>query len=412
MTRMTRFAVALVAAAGGLLATRTASAQVDCSTLPSPIYVTGSSAFGPTLNAFQAKLAMETPPTTVIYLSSSSCVGATAVVNAVAQTATGVYYNADGTQNTLGCTPAASTLADIAVSDVYYASCGTQVPTTTMPATVGDFLGPVQAMEIIVPLNNTTTQYLTAQEGQDVFGCGMGFMSPADSGGASISFDMAGVYIRNNTSGSQIITAAAINLDPGKLMGTDAGSSGTMTTDVGSYPTTHQASVNALGFVGADVFDAKHASAGIVALPFEAFGQTKAYLADSAQGVTDRRNVRDGHYFPWGYEHLLTKVDSTGKPTSTGAAKLIALITGTTTDATFDYVALEAKAGTIPLCAMSVQKKTDAPGYIEAITTPSATCNCAYVATATGTAPVGCTACTAGGTACATGTTCQHGYCE
>ena len=40
-------------------------------------------------------------------------------------------------------------------------------------------------------------------------------------------------------------------------------------------------------------------------LAFAALGQTKAYTADSTSDVADRRNVRDGHYTIWGYEHFM-----------------------------------------------------------------------------------------------------------
>jgi hypothetical protein len=417
MIRLIRVAAAFVVAAGGLLAARSANAQdagttVDCSTLPHPIYVTGSSAFGPTLNAFAAKLAMETTPTTIVYISSSSCAGATAIASGTALTATGTYYLATGAQSPNPCTPHAGTTADLAVSDVFYESCSSTNQAPARPTTLGDIKGPVQAMEIIVPKNNTTG-YLTAQEGQVIWGC-----STLPS--TITTIEATGVFVRGPTSGSQIITAAAIGLDPSAFVGNSTtlqlGSSGVMASTVGGYPTAHTGDNNAVGFLGADVFDLDHASttAPLIALPFQASGQTLAFYADSAPGTADRKNVRDGHYFPWGYEHLLATVDSTGAATDTGAAKLIGLITGATTDSSFDYVQVEGKAGTIPLCAMAVQKTADVPGYLS----PSArtsTCDCAYQAAASGTAPTGCTTCTTGGDAgntCSGGKTCQHGYCE
>ena len=417
MTLMTRFAVTFVVTAGGMLATRAANAQdagaaVVCSTLPSPIYVTGSSAFGPTLNAFAAKLAMETTPTPIVYVSSSSCAGASAIASGTVLTATGTYYLANGTQSANPCTLPAGTTADLAVSDVFYESCSSTNQAPARPATLGDIKGPVQAMEIIVPKNNTTG-YLTAQEGQDIWGCST---IPA----TITTVEATGVFVRGPTSGSQIITAAAIGLDPSAFVGNTTtlqlGSSGVMASTVGGYPTAHPGDNSAIGFLGADVFDLDHASttAPLIALPFQAFGQTLAFYADSAQGVTDRKNVRDGHYFPWGYEHLLATVDSTGAATDAGAAKLIGLITGATTDSSFDYVQLEGKAGTIPLCAMAVQKTNDVPGYL-APATRTSTCDCAYQAAASGTALTTCTVCTSGGDAgnsCTGGKTCQHGYCE
>ena len=180
MTRTTRFAVALVAAAGGMLATRAARAQVDagvlsCSSLPNPIYVGGSTAFQPTLGWYAAKLAGESPATTIVYQSQGSCIGAGDIASHTALTGTAIYYlplASGGTPTTATCSVDANTYLDIGVSDVFYDSCAAsnQAP-SPKPAAVQDTVGPVQAMEIIVPQNNTTG-YLTAGEGNVIWGCG------------------------------------------------------------------------------------------------------------------------------------------------------------------------------------------------------------------------------------------------
>ena len=423
MTRTTRFAVALVAIAGGTLASRGARAQdagvTLCSSLPNPVYVGGSSAFVPTLNQYAAKLAKETTPTTVIYISSASCTGASAIANHTAQTATGTYYLPNGTASPTNCSPSSNTFLDIGVSDVFYASCAASNQAPAQPANLHDVFGPAQAMEIIVPQNNTTG-YLTALEGQDIWGCGK-YTSP-DS---KVTFGVNGVFVRGTTSGSQIITAAGIGLDDLAFFGNNmspqqvSGGSTGMAAAVGGFPSANQGSLNAIGFLGADVFDLDHAAtagAQFIALPFAAAGQTNAYYVDSEPGARDRKNVRDGHYFNWGYEHLLYTVPTTdggAGQLSAAASKLIDLITGAATDPTFDYVQLDAVAGTIPLCAMSVAKTNDSPGYLS-VSVPTSTCNCAYQAAATGIAPAGCTVCTAGdaGSTCGAGKSCQHGYCE
>ena len=94
-------------------------------------------------------------------------------------------------------------------------------------------------------------------------------------------------------------------------------------------------------------------------LAFAGFGQTKAYYSDSGPSTADRRNVRDGHYVIWGYEHMIATVDSTGAFTNPKAANFIGWINGTKTDPSFDAVQVEGAAGTIPTCAMSVQRATD-----------------------------------------------------
>ena len=121
----------------------------------------------------------------------------------------------------------------------------------------------------------------------------------------------------------------------------------------------------AIGFISADAFDAVGSTAQTTPrtqmseLAFEWYGQTKAYYADSDPSAYDRRNVRDGHYAIWGYEHMLATVDGSGAITNPKAANFIGWINGTKVDPSFDPVVVEAGAGTIPTCAMKVQRYVD-----------------------------------------------------
>jgi hypothetical protein len=415
MTRMTRFAVTLVVTAGGMLAARAASAQdagtnPTCASLPNPVYMDGSSAFAPTVSAFAVKLAAESTPTTIVYLSPGSCAGVNDIAANKDLTGTANYYTLTGTTiNKLTCTLSSGQKADIGVSDVFYGSCGAAAP-ATQPATLKDFPGPVQAMEFVVAKTNTGTAYLTAAEGNVLYGCGA-------TAGVSTFTQANGIFCRNSDSGTQIIVADNVGLSPATpappICVSESGS-GAVATAVGNYTTP----AAAVGFLGADVYDANRTTLG--ALAFAAVGQTKAFYADSTPSAVDRQNVRDGHYTMWGYEHMFAYVGTNGVPTSANAAKVINLITGAATDANVgDYVQIEGKAGTIPLCAMSVQKLNDSPGYLSPAST-SPTCTCAYVKAASGTAPASCVACggssdagadaAAGG--CTGGKTCQHGFCE
>ena len=64
----------------------------------------------------------------------------------------------------------------------------------------------------------------------------------------------------------------------------------------------------AIGFLAADSYDANRTM--LNALAFQAFGQSKAYYADSTADAFDKRNVRDGHYVVWGPEHFFVAVDN------------------------------------------------------------------------------------------------------
>jgi hypothetical protein len=412
---MSRFAVTLVVTAGGLLAARGARAQdagttPTCASLPNPVYLDGSSAFEPTVAQFAVKLAAASTPMTIVYLKPGSCAGVNSIATKADITGTATYYQLNGT--TLmkpTCTlPTSGQKADIGVSDVFYGSCGSAAP-TTQPADLKDFPGPVQAMEFVVAKANTSTQYLTALEAQDIYGCG--------AGAAVSTFTQAtGIFCRDQNSGTQIIISDNIGLSPATpappICVSESGS-GAVATAVGGYTTP----AAAIGFLGADVYDSNRST--LNALAFEAVSQTAAYYADSTSAARDRQNVRDGHYTMWGYEHMFAYVGSNGQPTSANAAKVIGLILGTSTDAAVgDFVSIEGAAGTIPTCAMGVQKLNDSPGYLSPAATP--TCTCAYVKAATGTAPTSCVACGGGSdggadaaaAGCTGGKTCQHGFCE
>ena len=403
MTRLTRLALA-AGVALSLLAARSATAQVMCNdaTLPNPIIVTGSSAFEATLKQFAVKLSAEASPATIIYTSgaAASCTGVANVVNDSDLGGTaGRYYTLNGTSvANNACTFATGQKAHLAISDVFYENCANV--TQPKPADINDTVGPVQAMVFVVPKANTTAQFLTFKEAQTMYGCGVagsaiaGFMEPA------------GIFCRVPDSGTQITVARNIGVPESVMIAPicvpNMSTSGVI-TGVSTYANGQQA----IGFIAADAFDAQRANFN--SLAFAGANQTQAYYSDSGPAVADRRNVRDGHYTIWGYEHLIAR--KTGGNLSQQASDLIGWINGTKTSANFDTVAVEGGAGTIPICAMKVQRSTD--GGLLSPFTPPDVCGCAFEAAITKTTPAGCAACTGTGTSTCTGSlSCHHGFCE
>jgi hypothetical protein len=276
--------------------------------------------------------------------------------------------------------------------------------TQPKPADVMDVAGPAQAMLFVVPKANTTTGYLTYKDAQTLYGCGASATKPI------AGFSMpAGVYCRDASSGTQITIAKNIGV-PETVLTTPICVNGGGTSGVVNGVTQFPDAQSAIGFIAADALDSGTNRTMLSALAFQALGQTKAYYADSGPDVSDRKNVRDGHYTIWGYEHFIAK--TTAGALSTRATDFIAYVNGTKTSASFDYVALEGGAGVIPLCAMHVKRSTD--GGLLSPNTPAETCDCAFVSAITKTAtPAGCTACTgAGASTCASPLTCHHGFCE
>lgn len=411
-----------VATLGLLGATGTALAQDagtipscnDTSMFPNPIYITGSSAFEPVIQSMAAQLnnraggdAGPGGRVTLIYQTGgNSCGGVAAVRDQSNLTGTGHYYTAPtGAAGISSCTlDTAPPKADVGISDVFYETCGFGA----RPATIGDFSGPAQAMIIVVPTGATSLpkDSITAEEAQNVWGCGArGQVTPWTVETA--------IQQRSATSGTQNIIARSINVLASSFHGTMNATGGALVTTLTSgNPAVTIADPNtAIGFLAADAFDV--ARNKMKALPFRGLEQTQAFFADSLEGSFDKRNVRDGHYLPWGYEHMIVLLNATtGKP-SQAAQNFVDWVLGNTTTAenapNFDPVQLQSTAHVIPTCAMKVQRKAD--GGFLSLYTPADPCNCAFEATVVGQTPAGCLPCT-DNTACTGGTACHHGFCE
>ncbi len=379
----------------------------DATMFPNPIYLTGSTAFQPVIQAMAAQLNNRTTKITLIYLGSGSCAGASAVAAQTALTGNALYFpNATTTAN---CSlDATSPKADVGISDVFYETCGVG----TRPAGVGDFPGPAQAMLFVVPSQATNAPTtITAEEAQNVWGCGArGMVSPWTVETA--------IQQRNSGSGTQNVVARAINVLASSFHGTMNAGGGNMIatlTQTGT-PSIVIADLNtAVGFLAADAYDANRST--LKSLAFRGLEQTQAYYADSSATTFDKRNVRDGHYVSWGYEHFLARVDSSGVP-SPQAQTFINWVQGISpTDPAFapnfDPVQLMSGAHVIPTCAMKVQRKSDG-GFLSPYTPSAEPCNCLFEATVNGgTPPAGldCATCT-DSTTCNAGKQCHHGYCE
>jgi hypothetical protein len=140
-----------------------------------------------------------------------------------------------------------------------------------------------------------------------------------------------------------------------------------------------------IGLLGMDLYDRDRA--GLDVLAYQAKGQKFGFYPDSSPSKRDKRNVRDGHYVPWGYTEYLTKVDSSHVPTNpqvarildiVGGQKEVRLVSKAGVTPAFDVDALEviAPAGLIPDCAMQVTRGFD--GGDLSLYSASAPCGCFY----------------------------------
>jgi hypothetical protein len=377
----------------------------DCASLSNPLFLTGSSAFEATVKNFAVRFsALATNPFTVVYHLPGSCFGVDNITNNKDLTGTAHYYTLNGTTVvTNTCALAASgQKADLGISDVFYESC--TITPATKPTTLGDFVGPVQAMLFVVPKANTTDKYITALEAQDLYGCGASFTS-----NMTRWMDPLGNFCRDPLSGTQVTVAKNINVPAGAMI-SPACNATVGTGGMLNAVTTYASPQAAIGFVSEDAYDGARAT--LNSLAFQAFGQTYAFYSDSNAATSDRANVRDGHYLIWGYEHMLAPVGTGTTPTNPRVADFVGFINGTKTDASIDPVTIEGKAGTIPLCGMKVKRTTDG-GILSLATDNTDPCGCAFEAAVTNSTPSQCQACTGTGTSsCTGGKTCHHGFCE
>ncbi|HEY4185688.1 MAG TPA: hypothetical protein VGP07_11500 [Polyangia bacterium] len=390
--------------AGG--ATNSTPSCSNATMFPNPIIITGSSAFEPTASYFAVKAAAATTPVTIIYNATGSCAGIAALQGAQALTMVGdVYKTMDAggkpvkTTCQIDVTP---TFADVAISDVFYESCGTGAK----PATIGDVQGPVQAMLPIVASTNTGIQAISAEQAAAIWGCG----TAGKVGMFTDDTAATGTQQRNKDSGSQILMAKNIGVPADQFKGHMNAKGGDLLTSMSAGATAEPMQV--IGFIAADAYKSALSTATpspIHSLAFKGLTQTKAYYADSTATAQDRRNVRDGHYVVAGPEHMMVKL--TNGAATAPAQRFIDWINGTAMIDTSPntWIDLEAIAGTIPQCAMTVTHTSDG-GFMSPYT-PCQPCGCYFESKATGVAPAACVACSAGAP-CAGGKTCSFGFCE
>jgi hypothetical protein len=424
MTR-TFFSKALVpiAAAAATVALAAPAAAVQCIAdptaplnLPNPILVVGSSAVKNLITAMGTVLANASPPISIIYSTPGSCQGVNVVFNsAPIGTGSATYFPAAG--GTATCTlnnESAATLPQIASSDVSYASCK-NFTFATLPAGIGEFVGPIQTMNFIVPTASTANA-ISAQAAYFVFGFPGGGMVPQ---WANTNSD-ANIFVRGDSSGTQSLLAVGINVPANLWQGTSmvngtALSSSTMLSTVGAATAANANST--IGILSSDVIEgtANNTANGVLVkgLAFQAYDQTCPWYPNSASNTHDKQNVRDGHYVLWGAERFYTPIGSNNLPSNALAAKWVGYFDNSvaypSTNGYQDLLKTEINQFLVPQCAMNVQRV----GNVEVgpLTPATPTCDCLFDSLQK-TGGTSCTACTSNASCPTSAPNCRYGYCE
>jgi hypothetical protein len=405
-------------AAAAILGISARAEAADCSTYPNPVFISGSSASQPVLQALALVLGSSV---SIIYQNPDSCFGLNDAITGTASTESGV---ATSFLDPVGGTAVACTLntttpevPDIGVSDVFIETCQNRLSTATVPTGqhIAKVNGPIQAMTIAVPTMSQGSPSISAEAAYVVFG-GDGTPSVAP-------WTMAGsIYVRPNTSGTLNMIGEAIGLPATKWANAQLGTpapaqqqagTGNMFSALAISGSTQD---NTIGILSDEaVIQRNHGVAAggntVKVLPFQGKGQSCGYFPDSTSTRFDKLNVRQGRYAIWGPLHFVVNVDANGYPsvphkdaaatvlnyfiaTSNGidihdgaqTTPFAVADAGTITDSQnlmlIDAESAPLKGGVVPWCAMEVQRTSEIGA--EASFQAPQPCGCRFEATATG----------------------------
>lgn len=390
-------ALAGIAAVAVLALGARAASATECAALPTPVYVTGSTAAKPLLAEIGRVMAGQTPPVTVVYFGAGSCAGVDAILSGTPIMGSGTsalsYWDASGVELKCDVTAAGGVVAHVGISDVFAQTCF-QLP-GGLPASVSDVLGPVQAMTFITH-RSSVEKAISAEAAYYVYGFGTMSMVPP--------WTFEGLIFRRDAlSGTQAMIATAIGVPADRWKGTATTSSGDLVTHVATANFPDQS----IGIVSAEVAQDNRALVRVLA--YQNFGQSCALFPDSTESANDKANVRSGQYPIWGPLHLLVRLNSSGYPANAKAGDVIGYLAGTRPALPgLDLVKIEAQHHAVPQCAMRVRRAQEMGP-----TTPLApvgACGCYYEKAATGA--TSCKACASAAECPASAPACSYGYCE
>lgn len=363
----------------------------DCATLPNPIYGLGGSATKPLLGKVAAGLAAAPAPATIVYQAPGACLGINGLIANTSITGTASYWDTTGKE--LTCTlPVAGQAIDFANMGNAATSCP---GVSALPADIGDFLGPVNTYNIIVPTASSQTA-ISAEAAYFAFGFGQ-------LGQAQPWVDDTQIFRRDPNSAAQLFIAFATGVPAEKFKGVDTKTnSGTITAVSQSIKPEA-----AIGLVSGELADANRAT--IRTLAFQAKGQRCGFTPDSTATSFDKKNVRNGQYHIWAPIHFFARIDAQKKIVNPEVAKLFGYFTGEVEPpANVDILSIEIKSGNVPRCAMNVTRDGDLGDLRKYL--PEKPCGCFFESVATGSSS--CTAC-ANDAACPTrAPVCRRNFCE
>lgn len=388
--------IGLITASSAVLLCASAPAYAaDCDA--DVVFVRGSSASQKVIEAV-AKVAFQQGVKIVYSNNGSSCAGGvyeavTPTTDTTGRAATALMsYNSDPSVTCTFTTPRA---ADIGVSDVYASSCEGLVATTTLPDSVTEILGPIQAFTLSVYDDTSFPVAISADAAFNTFGIvgRSGDMSYAVSPWSVV----ADVFGRPETSGTWQSWARALGLQTQKPVTTPKSGAGDVLSALAQANRSSAIGIIALN----DIVATNGVMPKVRPLAFQAKGQDFAYYPNSTSTASDMINVRDGHYSVWANLHFFAR--KTGSDYAPNVKTVVGLLEGK------DAVSAIAKLRAVPKCAMQVSRSSDQGDF--SVYQPEQPCGCFFEQEASGTAPTSCKACSAA-TDCGSDQQCVFGFCE
>lgn len=370
---------------------------------PYVVYVAGANALLPFLSVVATLAPTGANYYTLVYANSGSCGGVASQLDAdparhVAKGAA-VYFDNSGVSHPC-LLDAAGDAVDVGLSDVYASTCGE--PNPTAGGSVAEYLGPIQPMAMVVPQSSSQAS-ITAAQAHVIFGTGGAGVAAPDASTFPWT-DPSLYFVRNATSGVQLLLAASINVPATQWWGVDRGSSSNVKTQLEAVDPSK--ADQAIGILSTD--DAEAERGKLKYLAFQAVGQDCAYYPDSSFTSKDKENVRNGHYPVWGPIHLFAT--TTGSEPSLAAQSIVTRFSLTKLDQSVLNATID--TGLIPQCAMTVTRSSE----LGPVTTqaPDYQCACYMDSRIVGAAAPGCVTCDSGDdcTGVAGKPSCNYGYCE
>jgi ABC-type phosphate transport system substrate-binding protein len=394
---VTSFSVLATACAVLVTPSNAHAGNPNCSSLPGTIiYGAGGSAQAPLLTQIGTQLAKIAAPISIVYSDSgSACAGYNDLVTPTSITCTALYW--DGSGSTLSCQldPGGDPTTFAVMGNAPDLCSGV----TGLAAGFGQFLGPVQPVDFVVPASSNE-QSISTEAAYYIWGFGASapnytvtpWGTPADIFTRSAS-SFVNVFVSLDT-GVPAATVAA--------HGTVESTNSATVTGLSALNGTANAQAG-IGYVSGEVADGNRSA--IKVLAYQHTGQTCGYWPDSTIDAFDKVNIRNGQYWLWSPVHFYAAVNTSNQITDANTASFIGLFTGATTPpAGVSVFGAEVAAYTVPNCAMHAWRNGDlAPPISYA---PPVPCSCEFdFAVNNSSKPASCTT-------CALDTDCTTGHCR